>query len=67
MPRTSLRPFQINADSDVDSFPDDLPLAADVVVDGVHEDDGVDAFQRSLLPFPDDGQDLVRDPADGGI
>lgn len=59
--------FQINSNGDIHGLFYDLPFAADMVVDGVHENDGIGAFQGSLLPFPDDGQDLVRDSADGGI
>ena len=36
-------------------------------MDGIHENDGIGAFQGSLLPFPDDGKNLVRDSADGAI
>ncbi len=44
----------------------DLALAA-MVVDRVQKDHSIDGFQRPLLPFLCDGENLVRDPADGGI
>ena len=43
---------QINADGDIDSLLHDLSFAADMVVDGIHENPHcADALQRSLLPF----------------
>ena len=54
---------QINADGDIDRFLYDLPFAADMIVDGVHENHCVDAFQRPLLPFFRGGENLVRNTA----
>ena len=62
-----LTAFQINSNGDIHGLFYNLTFATDVIVDGIHENDGIGAFQGSLLPFPDDGQDLVRDSADGGI
>jgi len=45
----------------------DLSFAADVVVDGVQKDHSVDRLQGTLLPFLGNGENLIRDPADGGI
>ena len=39
---------QINADGDIGSFFHDLPLAADMIVDGIQKDHRVDAPQRPL-------------------
>ena len=60
-------PVQIQTDGDVDRLFHDLPLTADVVVDGVKENHCVDGLQRPLLPFFRDRQNLVGDAADGGI
>ena len=38
-----------------------------MIVDGIHENYRVDAFQRSLLPFFCDGKDLVSNAAYRGI
>ena len=45
----------------------DLSFTADVVVDGVQKDHSVDRLQGTLLPFLGDGENLIRNPADGGI
>lgn len=58
---------QINADGNVNSFLHDLAFAANRIVDRVQKHHRVDGLQWSLLPFFRDGQDLVCDPADGGI
>lgn len=39
----------------------------DMVMDGVHENDSIDFLQRPFLPFFYDGQDFIRDPADGTV
>ena len=39
----------------------------DMVMDGVHENDRIDFLQRPFLPFFYDGQDFIRDPADGAV
>ena len=49
---------QIDANGNIDRLLDDLPLAADMVVDGIQKNHGVDGLQRPLLPFFCDGQDL---------
>ncbi len=38
-----------------------------MIVDGIHENYRVDAFQRPLLPFFCDGENLVRDTAYGRV
>lgn len=58
---------QINADGNVNSFLHDLAFAANMIVDRVQKHHRVDGLQWSLLPFFRDGQDLVCDPAHGGI
>ena len=49
---------QINANSDACNFLHNLARAADMVVDGIQKSHGADGLQRSLLPLPDDRQDL---------
>ena len=44
-------PVQINAYGDIDRLLYDLPLAADMVVDGIQKDHRIDGFQRPLLPL----------------
>lgn len=56
-------PILVDANGDIDRFLHDLPLVADMVVDGVQKHHGVNGLQRPLLPFPGHGQDLARDPA----
>ena len=41
----------------------DLPFAADMVVDRIQKNYGIDRFQRPLLPFFRHRQDLIRDSA----
>ena len=36
-------------------------------MDGIHENNRIDFFQRSFLPFFYEGKDLIRDPADGTV
>ena len=36
-------------------------------MDSVHENDRIDFLQRPFLPFFYDGQDFIRDPADGAV
>ena len=42
--------IQVNANGDVYRFLDDPAFTPDMVVDGVQENNGIDAFQRPLLP-----------------
>ena len=58
---------QINADGDIDCLLHDLPFAADMVVDGIQKNHCVDDFQRPLLPFFCDGENLVRNTAHGRV
>lgn len=62
-----LSPLHVDADGDVDCFLDDLPLASNMVMDGIQKDYGVETFQRPLLPFLCNRQNLVRDSAGGRI
>ena len=55
--------IQIKADGNVHCFLYDLPFAADMVVDRIQKNYGIDRFQRPLLPFLRHRQDLIRDPA----
>ena len=43
--------IQINAYGNIHRFLYDLPLAADMVVDGIQKYHGVDGLQRPLLPL----------------
>ena len=54
---------QIDAEGDVHRLLHHLPLAADMVVDGVQEYHRINALQRPLLLFPRHGENLVRNPA----
>ena len=54
---------QIKADGNVYCFLYDLPFTADMVVDRIQKNYGIDRFQRTLLPFFRHRQDLIRDPA----
>ena len=54
---------QIKADGNVYCFLYDLPFAADMVVDRIQKNYGIDRFQRPLLLFFRHRQDLIRDPA----
>ena len=45
----------------------DLPLAADMVVDGIQKYHRIDSLQRPLLPLFGHRQDLVRNPADRAV
>lgn len=59
--------IQINTYGNIDRLPGDLPLAADMVVDGIHKYHRIDGLQRPLLPLFGHRQDLVRDPADRAV
>ena len=59
--------IQTDANRNVDCFLHNLPFAADMVVDGIQKYHSIDRFQRPLLPLFDDGQNLVRDPADRAV
>ena len=54
---------QIKADGNVHCFLYDLPFTADIVVDRIQKNYGIDRFQRPLLLFFRHRQDLIRDPA----
>ena len=58
---------QIDTQGDINCLFHDLSFAADVVVDSVQKDHSVDRLQGTLLPFLGNGENLIRDPADGGI
>ncbi len=58
---------QVDANGNEHSLLYDLPFAADVVMDCIHEHDRINALQRPLLPFPGFGQHFVRDPAHGAL
>ena len=49
----------VDADHYVNGTLYDASFAADMIMNGIQEDNSVDSFQRALLPFFDDGQDLV--------
>ena len=51
--------IQIDSNGDVHCFLHDLSFAADLVVDGIQKNHGVDGLQGPLLPLSGDGQDLV--------
>ena len=55
--------IQIDPNGNVDSFLDDLPFAAHMVMDGIQEYHRIDALQRPLLPFLCDGKNLICDAA----
>lgn len=38
-----------------------------MVVDGIHKNHGIDLLYGSFLPLFYDGEDLIRDPADGAV
>ena len=54
---------RVDAYGDVHCLLHNLPLVADMVVDGVQKYHCVDGLQRPLLPLLGDGQNLVRNPA----
>ena len=44
---------QVDSNGNVHCFLHDLPFAADMIVDGIQKDYGVDGLQRPLLPLLD--------------
>lgn len=62
-PQNIFAAVQIKADGNVHCFLYDLPFAADMVVDRIQKNYGIDRFQRPLLPFFRHRQDFIRDSA----
>lgn len=62
-PQNIFAAVQIKADGNAHCFLYDLPFAADMVVDRIQKNYGIDRFHRPLLPFFRHRQDLIRDPA----
>ena len=57
----------IYAYSDINSSFYNTSLAADMIMDGIHEDYRINFFQRSFLPFFDQWKDFISNTADCGI
>jgi hypothetical protein len=66
LPQDVLVALQVNAHDDVYGPGFDLAVLADLEVDGVHEDDGIDCRQRPMLPDLHGFDHLVGDLADCG-
>ena len=53
--------IQVDSNGNVHRFLHDLPFAADMIVDSIKKNHGVDGLQRPLRPLFGDGQNLVCD------